>query len=284
MGLAGLALAASITGGAALTAAAAPPEDGVRASSAPVVDELSNPVEEKRRALREAALKQVIAGKAEPRKRGASTVVKLDSKAPGGEDQYVELAREKTDKIFVVLAEFGDERHPSYPDQDTNKSIPGPTTWNGPVRNKIPAPDRSKDNSTVWQPDYDRNHFQQMYFGKGEGVESLKTYYERQSSGRYSVDGLVTDWVKVRYNEARYGRSDGTPCTSNVCSNTWSLIPDAIQAWVDSQTAAGMKPEDIKKELAGFDTWDRNDYDDDGDFNEADGYIDHFQIVHAGGD
>ena len=28
------------------------------------------------------------------------------------------------------------------------------------------------------------------------GVESLKTYYERQSSGRYSVDGLVTDWVE----------------------------------------------------------------------------------------
>ena len=30
--------------------------------------------------------------------------------------------------------------------------------------------------------------------------------------------------------------------------------------------------------------WDRYDYDGDGDFNEPDGYIDHFQIVHAGGD
>ena len=37
-------------------------------------------------------------------------------------------------------------------------------------------------------------------------MESLKTYYEKQSSGRYSVDGMVTDWVKVKYNEARYGR------------------------------------------------------------------------------
>ena len=33
-----------------------------------------------------------------------------------------------------------------------------------------------------------------------------------------------------------------------------------------------------------MDAWDRYDYDGDGNFNEPDGYIDHFQIVHAGGD
>ena len=31
-----------------------------------------------------------------------------------------------------------------------------------------------------------------------------------------------------------------------------------------------------------LDEWDRYDFDGDGDFNEADGYIDHFQAVHAG--
>ncbi|HEY9378452.1 MAG TPA: immune inhibitor A domain-containing protein, partial [Jiangellaceae bacterium] len=36
--------------------------------------------------------------------------------------------------------------------------------------------------------------------------------------------------------------------------------------------------------LATFDVWDRYDHDGDGNFNEPDGYIDHFQIVHAGGD
>ncbi len=35
--------------------------------------------------------------------RGGSKVVKLDSK------KYVELGREKTDKIFTVLVEFGDQ-------------------------------------------------------------------------------------------------------------------------------------------------------------------------------
>ena len=54
-----------------------------------------------------------------------------------------------------------------------------------------------------------REHYQRLYFGTGRGDESLKQYYEKQSSGRYSVDGIVTDWVKVRYNEARYGRSNG---------------------------------------------------------------------------
>ena len=34
--------------------------------------------------------------------------------------------------------------------------------------------------------------------------------------------------------------------------------------------------------LAQFDVWDRYDYDGDGNFNEPDGYIDHFQSIHAG--
>jgi immune inhibitor A len=115
-------------------------------------------------------------------------------------------------------------------------------------------------------------------------VESVKTYYEKQSSGRYSVDGVVTDWVKVPYNEARYGRSNGFPCASSVCSNTWLLIRDAIDSWVAGQHAKGWTDAQIKAELSSMDVWDRYDYDGDGDFNEPDGYIDHFQIVHAGGD
>jgi immune inhibitor A len=257
-------------------------------------DELPNPQEDKRRAMRQAAIQDVIAGRAKPVTRNGSTVVKVGSTAGTSSatratvqrrtDQYVELAREKTDKIFVILAEFGNERHPSYPDQDTDPDTPGPTRFDGPVHNQIPAPNRTVDNSTVWQADFNRAHYQQLYFGTGAGDESLKQYYERQSSGRYSVDGTVTDWVKVRFNEARYGRSDGFPCASNVCSNTWFLIRDAIDQWVADQRAAGRTDAQIAADLASFDQWDRYDYDNDGDFNEADGYIDHFQIVHAGGD
>jgi immune inhibitor A len=248
-------------------------------------DELPSPQEEKRRALRQEALTQVLNGEATVTTKGGSSVVKLEGNARRGErDRYVELAREKTDKIFVVLAEFGNQRDPRYPDRDTNATIPGPATFEGPLHNAIPEPDRSVDNSTIWQADYSPEYFRKLYFGEGNGVDSLKTYYETQSSGRYSVEGQVTDWVKVPYNEARYGRSNGFPCAGNVCSNTWDLLRDAMAQWVTEQKAAGQTDAQIKADLAAFDVWDRYDFDTDGNFNESDGYIDHFQVVHSGGD
>jgi len=259
-----------------------------------VSDELSNPLESKRRELRQAALEDVIAGRAKPQTINGSKVVKVGKKdlskaaqkrtGKKQVDQYVELALERTDRIFVVLAEFGNQRHPSYPDQDTNPNIAGPTTFDGPLHNQIPEPNRLVDNSTVWKPDYSREHYEKLYFGTGKGDESLKQYFETQSSGRYTVEGTVTNWVKVPYNEARYGRSNGFPCATNVCSNTWYLIRDAANAWYNDQIAQGRPEAEVNAELKSFDQWDRYDFDGDGDFNEPDGYIDHFQIVHAGGD
>src|SRR6478609_6393326 len=288
-GLGSLVIAAGLATTVALDAGAAAPPAGTtqQGQAIPHTDDLPNAAEEKRRELRQVAIQDVLSGRAKVERRGGSQVVKVGKTgAPAAlaEDQYVELAREKTDKIFVVLAEFGNERAPGYPDQDTNKNVPGPTTWNGPAHNAIPAPDRTKDNSTVWQPNYDKAHYEEVYFGDGELDDSVKSYYERQSSGRYSVEGQVTDWVKVRYNEARYGRSGGYPCGDNVCSNTWALIKDAIDTWVADQHAKGRTDADIKADLQSYDQWDRNDFDHDGNFNEPDGYLDHFQIVHAGGD
>jgi immune inhibitor A len=258
-------------------------------------DELPNPLEDKRRALRQEALQQVIDGKAKPVTRGGSTVVRVGTTAsatpqPGARSgrtlrkkaQYVELAREKTDKIFVILAEFGNERHPDYPDKDTDPTTPGPAVFDGPLRNKIPEPNRALDNTTVWQANYDRQHYQDVYFGKGE--QSVASYYKKQSSGRYTVQGQVNDWVKVKYNEARYGRSNGFPCATIVCSNTWALVQDGVNQWVTDQKAAGQSTAQIATALKSYDQWDRYDYDSDGNFNEPDGYLDHFQIVHAGGD
>jgi immune inhibitor A len=112
----------------------------------------------------------------------------------------------------------------------------------------------------------------------------MKTYYETQSSGRYSIDGNATAYVTVPFNEARYGRSNGFPCDDIVCNNTWALVRDGMNQWFADQRAAGRSDADIAAELASYDIWDRYDHDGDGDFNEPDGYIDHMQIVHAGGD
>ncbi|WP_446220530.1 immune inhibitor A domain-containing protein [Micromonospora sp. IBHARD004] len=319
MGLLGLSLTAA--GLVAGTSASAAPQPKVPAAApsigeqkAPADHDLPDKLEDKRRALRQEGLSEVLSGRAKPQNINGSTVVKVGETAGGAaaaagartaapgrngmKDQYVELARKRTDKIFVILAEFGDERDPAYPDKDENSDIPGPTRFDGPRPNEIPAPNRAVDNSTVWQPDFSPEHFRQLYFGTEPGDESLKQYYEAQSSGRYSVDGTVTDWVKVKYNAARYGRSDDpiadddtdnpandpAVCDSSVCQNTWDLVRDAANQWVADQKAKGRTAAQIKADMQSFDQWDRFDYDQDGNFNEPDGYIDHFQIVHSGGD
>src|SRR5690606_29236734 len=100
----------------------------------------------------------------------------------GFKPRYVELAREATDRIFVVLVEFGDTPSPFPPAEDAQRT-------EGPLHNEIPEPDRSVDNSTVWRSDFSQSYFEELYFGGGE---SVKNYFETQSSGRYSVDGTVT--------------------------------------------------------------------------------------------
>ncbi|USX52051.1 immune inhibitor A domain-containing protein [Lentzea sp. HUAS12] len=279
--LVGAAALALVTAGMAAPATATPPAQ-LEKQETRQSDEQPHELEVKRRALKQQALADVLTGQVTTEKRGTSTVAKVGKKQ--SKDQYVELKREKTDKIFVILAEFGNERHPDYPDRDTNPATPGPQRFDGPTHNQIPAPDRAVDNTTIWHEDFSRQYFQDLYFSRKKDANSVANFYDKQSSGRYTVNGTVTDWVKVRYNEARYGRSNGFPCNDNICNNSRELVKDAVTQWVADQQAAGKTTAQIKASLAEYDVWDRYDYDSDGDFNEPDGYVDHFQIVHAGGD
>ncbi|SCD29864.1 immune inhibitor A [Streptomyces sp. DvalAA-14] len=246
---------------------------------------LPGPFSKQQSAERSAALQQVVSGDAAVQQRGGSQVVQL-SGSKGKKGKYVELSREKTDKIFTILAEFGDsvDSTSSYdPDGPDGPEPPAPKYGGdpGPAHNTIAKPDPKTNNSTAWQADFNQQHFQDLYFSHAAGKESLAKYYEKQSSGRYSVDGEVSAWVKVPWNEARYGSNY---CGSTVCSNAWDLIRDATTAYVADQQAQGRTDAQIASDLSAYDQWDRYDYDGDGNFNEPDGYIDHFQIVHAGED
>ena len=153
-----------------------------------------------------------------------------------------------------MLTEFGDERYPD-PQFNDDPSFdlpdPEPLTFDGPLHNQIPEPDRRIDNSTLWQPDYDQAHYEDMYFNR------MAKYYERQSSGRYSVDGDVTEWVKVPFNQALYGRDycgvpPGAPVTN--CPSSRALIRDALAVWVQDRLDAGHDhgpdpglPEDVRR-------------------------------------
>ena len=68
------------------------------------------------------------------------------------------------------------------------------------------------------------------------GDISMRNFYEELSSNRYTVNGDVTDWVKVPFNEARYGTN---LCGSIVCSTVWSFVNDSVDAWYNAQVAAG---------------------------------------------
>ncbi|MEU1278229.1 immune inhibitor A domain-containing protein [Streptomyces sp. NPDC005805] len=249
-----------------------------------VEHDLDGPFSKQQEMQRQAALEQVISGEATVQKRGGSKVVKLHDK------KYVELGREKTDKIFTILVEFGDKvDNTTMHDPDGDGPEPPVKKYGGdpgPLHNRIAKPDRKVDNSTAWQADYNRKHFQDLYFGTGKDKngkkkESVKTYFEKTSSGRYSVEGEVSDWVKVDYNEARYGSNY---CGQSNCANVWDAVRDGVTAWTADQRAQGRTDAQIKAQLAQYDKWDRYDFDNDGEFNEPDGYIDHFQIVHAGED
>jgi immune inhibitor A len=100
-----------------------------------------------------------------------------------GRRTYARVAQTGTDRIFVVLAEFGDTRHSAIPDDPDS----GAQRFDGPLHNQIPKPDRKVDNSTLWQKNYDRAYFKNLYFSR------MKKFYSEQSSGRYTVAGDVTE-------------------------------------------------------------------------------------------
>ncbi|WP_406199940.1 immune inhibitor A [Kitasatospora sp. NBC_01560] len=265
------ALGAGLLPGTAVAADSAPvPRDPADAVQVSTEHNLPGPLTEKVEAEQKAATEQLLAGTAKIEQHGGGSSIKL------GKDKYVELARERTDKIFTILVDFSDQV------DNTTKTPDGKIKFGGdpgPTHNQIEKPDAATNNSTLWQADYNQQHYQDLYFSKTQ--DSLKTFYEKQSSGRYTVDGQVTDWVKVPWNEARYG-SDY--CGQHVCNNAQDLIRDGINAWVADQKAKGQTDAQIKATIAQYDQWDRYDYNHNGNFNEPDGYIDHFQIVHAGED
>ncbi|MFJ6003094.1 immune inhibitor A domain-containing protein [Arthrobacter sp. NPDC092385] len=253
-------VSAQATTGTAPGSATATPSSSTSSPSADgaaeKLDDRSDPAAEARRDLNQQAVAKVLSGEATVEERGGSKAVKV---APG---QWAQYGLQDSDQILSFLVDFGDQVDPRFP-----------TSTAGPTHNTIKEPNRAVDNSTYWSDTFDREHYLDMFFSE-EG-ESLKGVYEEMSSGRYTVDGDVSDWVTIPYNSASYGETESQ-------ADMTRFVQDTADAWYDSQVAAGKTAAEIDAYLASFDQWDRYDFDKDGDFDEADGYIDHFQAIHAG--
>lgn len=249
-GTAALALSAT----ALPSATAVPSSDSPSAADAVRVkpDNRTSPQIRKQARLKAKARAMVENGTAKVRTQSDGTQV-----VEVAEGEFVELGVGGTDKIWTILSEFGT--------QGSKKLGLTP----GPLHNEIPKPDRTKDNSTTWEADYGKAYYDDVFNGPGE---SMKTFYEAQSNGGYSVDVTTEDWVTVPGNASTYGDN-----AVEDEGGSWAFIDDTVDAW-----AAGRSAAELDAYLAQFDTWDRYDFDEDGDFTESDGYIDHFQAVHAG--
>ena len=252
-----LALTATMAATVSATSAQAVPSSDPAGSAQQRADNLPNPFAKKQTKLRKQAIELLVNGKAvaEPQ-RGGGSVVTL---ANGETAEFPDNKKEA--RVWTVLSEFGDESSGRY----------GRGT--GPLHNEIAAPDRATDNSTQWTEDFNVAHYEEMFNGEGE---SFKNYYLDQSNGQYTPTVTTEDWVQVPKNGAWYGDN------ANETQGYWTYIADTVNAWYEKQLAAKKTPEEIDAYLARFDVWDRYDHDGDKNYNEPDGYIDHFQAIHAG--
>ncbi len=277
------ALAAVAVGALAVTGLAAPlqanalPQSQAKIGGDPAEaqsarrDNLPNPLAERQAERRKDAVAKLVKGQASTKVINGNRVIEVQSKDKSGKkgkSRFVNYPVDRRESIFTILSEFGTATDPAT----------GGTP--GPMHNQIPKPDRvwdgssTDDNTTYWVPDFNRAHYLQMMFG---AKDSFKDFYTKQSNGRFSANGDVSNWVKLPYNEARYG-SNKVPEQQTY----WPFVRDTAASWYASQKAAGKSDAAIKTYLAKFDKVDRYDYDGDGNFNEPDGYIDHFQAIHAG--
>ncbi|MFD6136943.1 immune inhibitor A domain-containing protein [Isoptericola sp. NPDC060257] len=263
--------------GALLTAAVLAPGLAASASSAPASDappsdpaahvkedDRPDPLAEKRTALKQEAVDRVAMGDATVQTRGKGAHTSRSVKV--GKNQWVEYETEQTAQLLTFLVDFGDQADTRFPDAPQS----------GPKHNEIPEPTRS-DNSTYWEPDFSQEHYEEMFFTglEDQGGESFAGVYDEMSSGRFDLQGDVSDWVTVPYNSASYGQTESN-------TDMTRFVQDSADAWYADQVAQGRTAEEIDEYLKSFDVWDRYDIDGDGIFDEPDGYIDHFQAIHAG--
>ncbi|MDR2214152.1 MAG: immune inhibitor A [Pseudomonadales bacterium] len=122
-----------------------------------------------------------------------------------------------------------------------------------------------------------RDYLQHMLFAedlRNPREKTLTHYYWHQSQGRYYVTGEVLTPVTVGEPSEYYGmpvQNSAGAWRNDVRAE--ALVEDALNA------ALTANPDFPWRD---FDVWDPLDYDGDGVYEEADGYIDHFVLVYAG--
>ncbi len=118
----------------------------------------------------------------------------------------------------------------------------------------------------------------------------MRNHYEEMSKGAYTVSGAATPWVTVTHSEAWYGADR---CFQNAEGEWEAGAPQTMMGHPDNpdgpntlatDAVNALVAQDPDFPLADYDAEDQFDSDGDGELFEADGYIDHVVLVHAGKD
>ena len=213
------------------TMAAAPVTDRGSGGQVRRIDNHPGPLTERQNARRKAAQELILSGKASP---NADGVVQL------AEDKFFQAALTGEGQVFTILSEFGD--------QGTKKLGLVP----GPLHNEIAKPNRETvdgqpnadydeslpyDNFRQWKANFNEGYYHDLFYGAGD---SFADFYEKQSSGAYTVAGDVGNqsnghdgWVKVPGNASTYGDN-----AVEDFGGAWQFIEDSGNAWYADALAA----------------------------------------------
>ncbi len=129
----------------------------------------------------------------------------------------------------------------------------------------------------ISQDKNNREYFQDLLFAGGvdnprEGT--LSHYYNHQSRGLYNITGNIFQTLTLEKPLSYYGRPNQSS------DGSWRNDKRATELVIDTLKAAYASNPEFP--WSDYDLWDPNDFDNDGNRDEPDGYIDHFILIVAG--
>jgi immune inhibitor A len=233
----------------------------------------------------------------------------------GSEEEEVSALTGQPNVLTVMMNFTGQE---TYTTEDavlfagaclTDTTVYSPTfevVIDGPRFNEIPDP-AGVDNWLPWIPPdsptggYSQEYYEQFMFSTtgytdilrpelenpwdgGQGFDfsgvTFKNYYLEQSRGVYDPQGAVIE-VDSPHAESFYG-AESCAGGFNAYNGDVSRVASHAGDLINSQYPGASTGENPDFNWADWDIEDVADFDNDGNFNEPDGYVDHFFLIEAG--
>ncbi|MBB1383647.1 immune inhibitor A, partial [Shewanella sp. SR41-2] len=127
----------------------------------------------------------------------------------------------------------------------------------------------------MYYSSYPTSHYQQLLFSEtgftgpsNQTLQSAHQYFQAVSGNSFYFTGQVQDWVTADNNAAYYGGNDS--------DDNDKAVPELVKEAV-TKAVSGMSD----TELESYDIEDPFDIDGDGNYDEADGIIDHVMLFHS---